>query len=144
MLQQPVLSGINESNATQLVSPAPRIVISLEGLSNATELKSLFLAHGFDVHTAKTAKEARQLSRHRQTVASILSTEGNKLESGWLTCKKMLLEQPKLRIVLLGNRPSAKSERFAHFLGASAYLSTASSPQTIARAAIGGELPSVN
>ena len=66
------------------------------------------------------------------------------VEGGWLVCKKMLLERPSLRVVLVGPRPSAKAERFAHFLGASAYVSTASSLNSIARAALGGELPSIN
>lgn len=143
MHSHPVLPGTNETS-TQLVSSAPRIVLALDGLPNAVELKQLLQSHGFDVLSARSFTEARKLARAGQTVASVLATEMNKLESGWLTCKKMLLEQPSMRIVLVGNKPSAKAERFAHFLGASAYVSTSSSAQSIARAALGAELPSMN
>jgi ActR/RegA family two-component response regulator len=143
MHSHPVFSGTPDIS-TQLVSSAPRIVLALEGIPNAVELKRLLQAHGFDVHSARSFAEARSLARQGQTVASVIATEANKLESGWLTCKKMLLEQPAMRVVLVGNKPSAKSERFAHFLGASAYVSTSSSVQSIARAALGGELPSIN
>jgi ActR/RegA family two-component response regulator len=144
MYKQPILPIKNPDTSSSSLPSSSRIVLALDGLPNALELKQLFLTQGFDVHTAKTSIEVRKMSRQLRPAALILSTELGKLESGWLTCKKLLLENPTSRIVLIGSKPSAKSERFADFLGATAYLSTSSSPQAIARAALGCELPSVN
>ena len=144
MYKHPVLLGDQPQSVSQLVSSTPRIVLALHGIPTAPELATFFRSHGFDVYTARSSAEVRELARQGNTVASVLATESGRFESGWLTCKKLLLEQPSLRVVLVGHRPSAKSERVAHFLGAMAYVSTSSSLQSIARAAIGCELPSMN
>lgn len=50
---------------------------------------------------------------------AILLTEDAGGESGYLACAKLLQSQPKLRVVVVGATRTAKSERFAEFVGAS-------------------------
>ena len=64
-------------------------------------------------------------------------------ESGWLTCKKLLMERPALRVILVAATPNPEHARLAEFVGAAAYVAAAV-PTAAVRSAMGFEFRSVN
>lgn len=71
---------------------------------------------GADVVTAADADELFTLVVRRNPTAVVLPVDGTR-ESGHLTCAKLRLTRPKLRVVLVGE-PTPRVERFARFVGA--------------------------
>jgi len=43
-------------------------------------------------------------------------------ESGWLTCAKLSVEQPAVKVLLVTARVTPENHRFANFVGAAALL----------------------
>jgi hypothetical protein len=65
---------------------------------------------------AASEEDLHVFTMKKNPAAVILPAEGE-LESGFLTCAKLRLTIPKLRVVLVGT-PTAEAERFAKFVGA--------------------------
>jgi CheY-like chemotaxis protein len=72
---------------------------------------------GWNVDLAKSAGELRRLARieHPHVVAMLASPAGQ--ESGWLTCRKLTLENPNLKVILLADHPTERDRRLARFVG---------------------------
>lgn len=75
-----------------------------------------FLARGVDVCTAMVLDDLHAIVSRKNPTAVVLPVEAAG-ESGYLTCAKLRVSRPKMRVVLVGEAtPSA--ERFARFVGA--------------------------
>ena len=101
--------------------PAGRVVLAVAG-PHVAALHEAFRADGWEVHAASTLKDARRLVRSVRPNASVVLADSPRQESGWLACKKWLLERPDMRVVVVGPDECARSERFADFVGAAAYV----------------------
>ncbi len=113
-----------------------QVLISISDNLLREGLNNYFKEHGFSVTFTPKGDEIRKIVREEKPHVTIISVDGRSLESGWLICKKLRMENPDAKIVLLGSKPSAKFERFANFLGG-IYLSTVSSYQIIGQIALG-------
>jgi DNA-binding response OmpR family regulator len=76
---------------------------------------------GWEVYPANDGIEARHLAHVLNPALVVLSTEASD-ESGWLTCHKLLLEQPSRTVVLVAQSRAADDHAFATFVGASALV----------------------
>ena len=115
--------------------PKPaRIVLALGHAPRQRAFQELFQAHGWEVLVVSSANEARRWARKSRTIATLLLDEPHDDESGWLTCRKLLLEKPNHRVVIVGTKFKPNAERFARFVGATAYLPPGASEFAVARA----------
>jgi DNA-binding response OmpR family regulator len=89
------------------------VVLALPGSAAAAER---LRAGGWTVYRAASGEEARRLACRHLPEAVVLPTDGA-VESGWLSCAKLLRAQPRLRVLLVGER-SAAELRFARYVGA--------------------------
>jgi DNA-binding response OmpR family regulator len=76
---------------------------------------------GWEVYPASNGMEARRLAHVLNPALVVLSTEAPD-ESGWLTCHKLLLEQPSRTVILVAKSRSADDHAFAGFVGAAALV----------------------
>ncbi len=94
---------------------APRVVLA-GGPEFAKHAAEYLYLMGMDVCSAGTAEALHSLAIRSRTAAVVLPVE-TAGESGFLTCAKLRLSRPKLKVVLVGSA-TGTSERFAKFLGA--------------------------
>ncbi len=71
---------------------------------------------GWDICLAATGADLPSLAARKNPAAVLLPVEAGG-ESGFLTCAKLRLMRPRLRIVLVG-AATPRAERFARFVGA--------------------------
>ena len=71
---------------------------------------------GWQVWRATSPRDARRLAWRHFPEAVVLPADGSD-ESGWLTCAKLLRAQPRLRVLLVGER-TPQADRLARFVGA--------------------------
>lgn len=93
----------------------PRVVLA-GGPGFAARAAEYLYLMGFDVCSARSAADLHSLAIRHLTAAVVLPIEAGG-ESGFLTCVKLRLSRPKLKIVLIGE-PTPRVERFARFVGA--------------------------
>jgi len=93
---------------------APRIVLA-GGPDFAIRAAEYLYLMGLDVISAGSADVLHSLAVRSRTAAVVLPIE-TAGESGFLTCAKLRLCRPKLKVVLVGS-PTDRSRRFARFLG---------------------------
>jgi DNA-binding response OmpR family regulator len=86
------------------------------GAGFAARTTERFLARGVDVCTAMALDDLHTIAARKNPTAVILPVEAAG-ESGYLTCAKLRLSRPKLRVVLVGEA-SPSAERLARFVGA--------------------------
>ena len=142
MTWQPSLTPTLQRNVHSTLQSA-RVVVALGNAPHAQPIHEAFRQQGWEVHIAKSSCDARRLVREVRPRASILCAEAPQRESGWLTCKKLVLEKPSLRVVLVTNTPTDEAKRLADFVGAAACVSAAA-VAAIVRAASGIDVPSMN
>lgn len=94
---------------------APRIVLA-GGPDFAVRAAEYLYLMGLDVIAAGSAEALHSLAIRSRTAAVVLPVEAAG-ESGFLTCAKLRLTRPKLKVVLVG-KPTDHTRRFARFLGA--------------------------
>jgi DNA-binding response OmpR family regulator len=82
-----------------------------------TETSRAFRRQGWDVYPATNGPELRRLTRMLGAHLVILDAELPG-ESGWLTCAKLRLELPEVRVLLIGDDPSIRQQHRANFIGA--------------------------
>jgi DNA-binding response OmpR family regulator len=116
------------------ISSTRRIVIG--PVDSALAIAAYFGDLGWDVHTARTVKEARKLAQHSNACLAVLPVRGEP-ETGWLGCAKLTKSGSKTKVILIGPPWDEEAERFAEFAGATAYLTDADSPETIFEVAAG-------
>jgi DNA-binding response OmpR family regulator len=71
---------------------------------------------GWDVCTAATSEDLYAYAARKNPYAILLPVQ-NREESGYLTCAKLRLTRPKLKVVLVGE-PTECARNFAGFVGA--------------------------
>jgi hypothetical protein len=120
-----------------------RVVVDLGDATLTRPVADAFRRNGWEVHVASCPDDARQMIREIRPLASVLAATPPHRESGWLTCKKLILERPNLKVVLVEANPTARDHRLAEFVGAVACVPMAS-PCAAVKAATGFELPSAN
>lgn len=81
-------------------------------------VKDALAGAGWQVFCAKGGGELRALAMEMEQATILLSDRLLGRESVWLTARKILMAHPHMRVVIVGQRPSAKAERMAHFIGA--------------------------
>ncbi len=94
---------------------AARVVVG-GGAGFAARAAELLLARGVDVCTAMALDDLHALATRKNPTAVVLPIEAA-CESGYLTCAKLRVTRPRMRVVLVGEA-SASAERFARFVGA--------------------------
>ena len=99
-------------------------------VDSALAIAAYFGDHGWDVHTAKSAKEARKQAQRLNACLAVLPVRGEP-ETGWLGCAKLTRSGSDTKVVLIGPAWDEEAERFALFAGAAAYLSDADGPEAI-------------
>jgi ActR/RegA family two-component response regulator len=109
---------------THLKSPAvldQRLVLAHPDANFAHQAKRRLQRLGWEVHLTRSGAAARRLARKLLVPLVVLNTELPD-ESGWLVCRKMNLENPDVRVILVGSGWSAADARLAEFVGAVALV----------------------
>lgn len=132
------------SAAEKAPSRTARLVLALPDTPRRGEIRQYFADQGWEVHIARSSCEVRTLAHKLSPAATVLAADGSGGESGWLTCSKLVLERPRLRVVLVGEKPSPRTERLAAFVGAASYLPQSASLQALERAVVGSTALSRN
>jgi hypothetical protein len=94
---------------------APRVVVA-GGPGFAARAAEYLYLMGLDVCSAHSAADLHALAIRHRTAAVVLPVEAGG-ESGFLTCAKLRLTRPKLKVVLVGD-DSPRTQRLARFVGA--------------------------
>ena len=148
MTRQPTLTPLpthlpGGHSSDRSLNRAARVVVALRNSPHARPIQDAFRHQGWEVHVAYGDTDARRLVRQVRPLASVLCARPANGESGWLTCKKLLMERPALRVILVAANPTPEESRLAEFVGAAAYVGTAV-PTAAVRAAMGLEYRSAN
>jgi DNA-binding response OmpR family regulator len=111
---------------------APKLVIGLIRGEMARGLEAHFKQIGWRVCSADSGHELRERTRGGRATAVVLPVSAEGIESGFLTCAKLIRVMPKTRFVLVGPL-SDENERLARFAGAAGYVTeTATTAELIA------------
>ena len=93
----------------------PRVVLGGEP-GFATRTADMLRRIGWDVCTASTSNDLYDFALRKNPLAVVLPVE-TAGESGYLTCAKLRLTKPKLKVVLIGE-PTERGRQLAGFVGA--------------------------
>jgi ActR/RegA family two-component response regulator len=93
-----------------------RVVIALRDTVFLAWLARRLRGLGWVVYSTQSGDQARQLCRQYSPQVAVLDT-GLEDQSGWLTCEKIVREDPTVKVILLALRPEANSAAFADFVG---------------------------
>jgi DNA-binding NarL/FixJ family response regulator len=121
------MTALNESPCLS----RPRLVLAHSDPGYAGSVCRFYRRLGWETHLASSAHEVRSLARRLSPEVVVLSTELPD-ESGWLTCDKLLHENPELKVVLVANRSTPRNRHFASFVGAAALVHEEAGVQTLA------------
>ena len=136
MNQQPVIFNRKTSSVgkrNEEVSRRPgRMVVCLGNLPHVAVIERYFQERGWKVQLAGSADEARLLIRQSDATVALLAEDAPD-ESGWITCWKVLSDQPATQVCVIGTKPADEGSRFADFVGAAAYISAAEPASGIAQ-----------
>lgn len=107
--------GLARNKGEVLMRKAPKVVFG-GGPGFADRLADQFRLMGWDVCTTADAAELHRKVVRKNPAAVVLpaATAG---ESGYLTCAKLRLSRPRLRVVLVGES-TGRARRLAGFVGA--------------------------
>ena len=108
----------------------PCLIVAHGDPGYASQVSRAFRRLGWDVYSATTGPEARRLTRMLYPDLLVMGTELDG-ESGWLTCEKVLGEQPNLKVFLVGDSSRPANGEFANFVGAVALLPQMDSVQAL-------------
>ncbi len=103
------------------VEKRPVLIVAHGDSSFAALACGTFHELGWDVHQAESGPEVRRLTRAVEPRFVVLDALLPN-ESGWLTCDKMRLEFPEVRVVLVAVDPGFHEANFAVFVGAAALV----------------------
>jgi FOG: CheY-like receiver len=93
-----------------------RVVLALNDTVLAASMGRQLRRLGWAVYLTRSGEEARQLSREYSPQVVVLDTRLQD-QSGWLTCEKVLRDDPTLKVILFASQPEADGEAFAEFVG---------------------------
>jgi ActR/RegA family two-component response regulator len=85
---------------------------------------------GWDVYITRNGPETRRLARMLNPSVVVLEAELPE-ESGWLTCDKLVREQPLRKVILVGDDFSGECESFAAFIGAAGAVNQSEGVQAL-------------
>jgi CheY-like chemotaxis protein len=100
---------------------SPCLVLAHPHADAQAALARNFRRLGWDVYLARNGSEARRLARMLAADLVILHVDLPE-ESGWLTCDKLMREQPLASVILIGEDLSSCNRRLADFVGARALV----------------------
>ena len=103
---------------------SPCLVLAHRHPESQAVLARGFRRLGWDVYQAGSGPEARRLVRMLAADMVILHVDLPE-ESGWLTCDKLIREQPSVSVILVGDDLSPRNRELANFVGASALVDRA-------------------
>jgi DNA-binding response OmpR family regulator len=107
-----------------------RVVVALSDNVFAAWIARRLRRLGWGAHLAGSAAEARQLTAEVSPQVVVLDTRLLD-ESGWLTCEKILRDDPTIRVVLVASQREPNGQAFAEFVGAAALISQEQGAQAI-------------
>jgi CheY-like chemotaxis protein len=71
---------------------------------------------GWGVHLTQSGSDARRLCQAHSPQVVVLDTQLPD-QSGWLTCEKLLRDDPTLKVVLVASQAEPNGNAFADFVG---------------------------
>jgi DNA-binding response OmpR family regulator len=99
----------------------PRLVMAHTNPGFAGSVCRYYRRRGWETHVAGSAHEVRLLARRLSPEVIVLGTDLPD-ESGWLTCGKLIHENPEQKVVLVADRSTPRNRHFAAFVGAAALV----------------------
>jgi DNA-binding response OmpR family regulator len=99
----------------------PAIVLAHADPLYASLVRQIFLRLEWDVYLTSSGAGARELAAEMAPALVVLDIDLPD-ESGWLTCAKLIHEQPNLSVVLVTSRITRSSRAFAEYVGAGAIV----------------------
>ena len=104
-----------------LRSEGPRLLLTHSDLAFLIPAVRILGRRGWSVYVAESADEVRRLVRQLTPEVVLLATRLPD-ESGWLTCDKLVRENPDTRVFLMDAAPSEADHQFAEFVGAAGLI----------------------
>ena len=101
---------------------AARVVVAIGSVKASGLIAEAFRRHGWEVYVAPVGVDPRPLAHAVRARASVLCASPQNRESGWLTCRKLLMDRPATKVVLVKPGATASERRLADFVGASALI----------------------
>jgi DNA-binding response OmpR family regulator len=95
----------------------PCMIVAHTDADYAASTHLYFQRRGWEVCQAQSGAEVRRLAGQTSPAVVVLATELGD-ESGWLTCDKLTRQQPGVRVILVGAKPTPVTRHFAAFVGA--------------------------
>lgn len=111
---------MRNQNETNIVC-SPCLVLAHPHPDEQAVLARGFRRLGWDVYLANSGTEARRLARMLAADMVVLHVDLPE-ESGWLTCDKLIREQPSASVILVGDDLTPRNRDLARFVGASALV----------------------
>ncbi len=111
---------MRNGNETNVVC-SPCLILAHPYPESQAVLERGFRRMGWDVYLARSGPEARRLARMLSADMVVLHIDLPE-ESGWLTCDKLIREQPSVSVILVGDDLSPRNRDLADFVGASALV----------------------
>jgi DNA-binding response OmpR family regulator len=108
----------------------PCLVLAHANAAYAASAARAFRRLGWDVYVTRNGPETRRLARMLNPSVVILEADLPE-ESGWLTCDKLVREQPHRKVILVGDDFSAECESFAAFIGAAGVVEQSDGAQAL-------------
>jgi len=122
---------------------ASRVVVALTDADHARAVLATFRRQGWEVLLPSAGMDLRETTRKARARAVVLDASPVGRESGYLTCKKLLMERPFTKVVLVAPAAPAADRRLAAFVGATA-LVDGTNPVGVVSAVMGLRLPFLN
>jgi DNA-binding response OmpR family regulator len=110
----------------------PCLLIAHSDADYTVRASRAFRRRGWDTYEAHTGPEARRLARMLEPALVVLGTELPE-ESGWLTCDKLIREDPSLDVFLVTDAPDSQGEHFASFTGAAGLVAFSDGVEALLR-----------
>jgi len=113
--------GYNKASrsSTLLWRPArirERVVVALNDTVFAAWIARHVRRLGWGVHLTRSGAEARRLCQEHSPQVVVLDTQLPD-QSGWLTCEKLLRDDPTLKVILIASQAEPHGDAFADFVG---------------------------
>jgi ActR/RegA family two-component response regulator len=108
----------------------PCLILAHADAAYAAQASRAFRRLGWDVYVTRSGPETRRLARMLNPSVVVLEADLPE-ESGWLTCDKLVREQPLRKVILVGVDFSAECESFAAFIGAAGVVNQADGVQAL-------------
>ena len=131
----------NEKETNDVCSPC--LVLAHPYPDSQAMLALGFRRLGWDVYLAERGSEARRLARMLAADMVVLHVDLPE-ESGWLTCDKLIREQPAVSVILVGDDLSPRNRDLANFVGASAFVDRAEEMVPLVEELLDSAVPTAN